>query len=155
MFRSSMRSSSGSSLFISLSMLMILKTITLFQEYYQSIEVMWQRMFSMPVMRTVWTRALDCSPAHFKMYFCSRICLQITIPRYPVVTSEIHSYLQNFNSTFFLIFAYDFRQYMTSPSFTSSILITTQTKQTTFRLLSLAFLPSFLSHHSSYIYIYI
>jgi hypothetical protein len=59
MFRSSMRSSSGSSLFISLSMLLILKTIKIFKMYCQSIVVMWQRMFSMPVMRTVWRRALN------------------------------------------------------------------------------------------------
>ena len=60
MFRSSMRSSSGSSLFISLSMLPILKTIKILKNnYYQSIVVMWQHMFSMPVMRTVWRRELD------------------------------------------------------------------------------------------------
>jgi hypothetical protein len=53
-----MRSSSGSSLFISLLMLLVLKTIKIFKKYYQSIVVMWQRMFSMPVMRTVWRRAL-------------------------------------------------------------------------------------------------
>jgi hypothetical protein len=46
-------------------MLLILKTIKIFKKYYQSIVVMWQRMFSMSVMRTVWRRALDCSPAHF------------------------------------------------------------------------------------------
>jgi len=44
--------SSGSYLFISLSMLLILKTIKIFKNYYQSIVVMWQLMFSMPVMRT-------------------------------------------------------------------------------------------------------
>jgi hypothetical protein len=60
MFRSSVRSSSGSTLFISLSMLLILKTIKIFKKYDQSIVVMWQRMF-MPVMRTVWKRALDSS----------------------------------------------------------------------------------------------
>jgi hypothetical protein len=59
MFRSSMRSSSESSLFISLSMLLILKTIKIFKKYYKSIVVMWQRMFSMPVMRTVWRCAFD------------------------------------------------------------------------------------------------
>ena len=59
MFRSSMRSSSGSSLFISLSKLLILKTIKIFKKYYQSIVVMWQHMFNMPVMRTVWRRELD------------------------------------------------------------------------------------------------
>ena len=59
MFRSSMRSSAGSSLFISLSKLLILKTIKIFKKYYQSIVVMWQHMFSMPVMRTVWRRELD------------------------------------------------------------------------------------------------
>ena len=59
MFHSSMRSSSGSSLFISLSKLLILKTIKIFKKYYQSIVVMWQHMFSMPVMRTVWRRELE------------------------------------------------------------------------------------------------
>ena len=59
MFRSSMSSSLGSSLFISLLMLLILKTIKIFKKYYQSIMVMWQHMFSMPVMRTVWSRELD------------------------------------------------------------------------------------------------
>jgi hypothetical protein len=53
-----MISSSGSSLFISLSLLLILKTIKILKNYYQSIVVMWQRMFSMPVMRTVWRREL-------------------------------------------------------------------------------------------------
>jgi hypothetical protein len=57
MFRSSLRSSSRS-FFISLSMLLILKTIKIFKKYYQSIVVMWQRMFSIPVMRTVWRREL-------------------------------------------------------------------------------------------------
>jgi hypothetical protein len=60
-FRSSMRSSSGSFLFISLSMLLILKIIKIFKNYYQSIVVMWQHMFSMPVTRTVWRRELDSS----------------------------------------------------------------------------------------------
>ena len=59
MFRSSMRSSSESSLFTSLSMLLILQIIKIFKKYYKSIMVMWQRMFSMPVMRTVWRRELD------------------------------------------------------------------------------------------------
>jgi len=54
-----MRSSSGSSLFISLSMLLILKTIKIFKKYYQSTVVMWQHMFSMPVIRTVWRCELD------------------------------------------------------------------------------------------------
>jgi hypothetical protein len=58
MFRSSMRSSSGSPLFISLSMLLILKTIKIFKKYYQSIVVMWQHMSSVPVMRNVWRRLL-------------------------------------------------------------------------------------------------
>jgi hypothetical protein len=57
MFRSSMRSSSGSSLFIYLSMLLILKIIKIFKKYNQSIVVMWQHMFSVSVMRTVWRRA--------------------------------------------------------------------------------------------------
>jgi hypothetical protein len=59
MFRSSMRPSSGSSLFISLSMLLVLKIIKIFKKYYQSIVVMRQCMFSVPVMRTVWRRALQ------------------------------------------------------------------------------------------------
>jgi hypothetical protein len=55
-----MRSSSGSSLFISLPMLLILKSIKILKKnYYQSSGVMWQRMFSIPVMRTVWRDALD------------------------------------------------------------------------------------------------
>ena len=45
MFRSSMRSSSGSSLFISLSKLLILKTIKIFKKYYQFILFMWQHVF--------------------------------------------------------------------------------------------------------------
>jgi hypothetical protein len=61
MFRSFMRSSSGSSLFISLSMFLILKIIKIFKKYYKSIVVMWQHMSSGPVMRTVWRRGL--SPA--------------------------------------------------------------------------------------------
>jgi hypothetical protein len=39
--------------------LLILKIIKIFKKYYQSIVVMWQHMFSMPVMRTVWRRELD------------------------------------------------------------------------------------------------
>jgi hypothetical protein len=54
-----MRSSSGSSLLISLSVLLILKNIKIFlKNYYQSIVVMWQHMFSMSVMSTVWRREL-------------------------------------------------------------------------------------------------
>ena len=59
MFRSSMRSSLGSYLFISLSKLLILKIIKVFKNYYQSNLVMWQHMFSVPVMRTVRRRELD------------------------------------------------------------------------------------------------
>ena len=62
MFRSPMRSSSGSFLFISLLMLLILKTIKIFKNlkmYYSSIVVMWQHMFSMAVMRTAWRRDLE------------------------------------------------------------------------------------------------
>jgi hypothetical protein len=59
MFRSFMRSSSGSSPFVSLSMLLILKIIKIFKKYCQSIVVMWQHMFSVPVMHTVWRRELD------------------------------------------------------------------------------------------------
>jgi len=54
MFRSSMRSSSGSSLFIYLSMFADIKKFKIFKKYYQSNVVMWQRMFSVPVMRTLW-----------------------------------------------------------------------------------------------------
>ena len=61
-----MRSSSGSSLFTSLPMLLILKIIKIFKKYYQSIVVMWQRMFSMPVTRTVWRRELESSTNEFK-----------------------------------------------------------------------------------------
>jgi hypothetical protein len=65
MFRSSMRSSSGSCLFISLSMQLILKIIKIFKKYYQSIVVVWQHMFSVPVTRTVWRCELDSwAPAH-------------------------------------------------------------------------------------------
>jgi hypothetical protein len=59
MFRSSMRSSSGSSLFVSLSMLLILKIIKIFKKCYHSAVVVWQHMSSVPVMRTVWRRELD------------------------------------------------------------------------------------------------
>ena len=51
--------SSGSSLFTSLSILLILKIIKIFKKYYQSIVFMWQHMFSAAVMRTVWRRELD------------------------------------------------------------------------------------------------
>ena len=51
-------------------MLMILKTIKIFKKYYQSIVVMWQHMFSMAVMLTVWRREL--SPAHV----CTQYILQ-------------------------------------------------------------------------------
>jgi hypothetical protein len=45
MFRSSMKSSSGSFfLFISLSMLLILKIIKIFKRCYHSVVVMWQHM---------------------------------------------------------------------------------------------------------------
>ena len=40
-------------LFISLSKLLILKTIKIFEKYYQSNVVIWQHMFNVPVMRTV------------------------------------------------------------------------------------------------------
>jgi hypothetical protein len=39
--------------------LLILKAIRILKKYYQSIVVMWQRMFSMAVMCTVWRRELD------------------------------------------------------------------------------------------------
>ena len=60
MFRYSMRSSSGGSLFISSSKLLILKTIKIFKKYYQSNVVMWQHMFSVPVMRNVRRREQSC-----------------------------------------------------------------------------------------------
>jgi len=47
-----------------LSMLLILKTIKIFKKYYQSIVVMWQRIFSMPVMLTVWRRELQLTSPH-------------------------------------------------------------------------------------------
>ena len=79
---------------------------------------------------------------YFHMHFCSRVyCLQIPILQHPVVTGEIHSYLQNSNSTFFLIYAYDYTQHTTSPSFTYSILIKTQPKKPTFQFPSTC-LPS-------------
>jgi hypothetical protein len=56
-----MRSSSGSFLFISLSMLLILKVIKIFKKCYHSVVVMWQHMSSVPVMRTVWRRELSSS----------------------------------------------------------------------------------------------
>ena len=65
MFRSSMRSSSGSSIFTSLSMLLILKIIKIFKKYYQSNVVIWQHMFSMPVIRTVW-RLMPPHSMHYR-----------------------------------------------------------------------------------------
>ena len=44
------------------------------------------------------------------------LCLRIPILCHPVATIEIHSYLQNSNSTFLLTYAHDYRQRMTSPS---------------------------------------
>jgi len=66
---------------------------------------------------------------YFNVYFCTPVSnLQIPILGQPVVINEIHSYLQNPNSIFFLIYAYDYRQHTTSPSFTYSMLKnTTQT----------------------------
>ena len=66
MFRSSMRSSSVSSLFTSLSMLLILKIIKIFKKILSSIVVMWQHTFSMPVMLTVWRRELKFPPYIFE-----------------------------------------------------------------------------------------
>jgi hypothetical protein len=51
-------------------MLLILKTIKIFKKYYQSIVVMWQHMFSVPVMRTVWRRV---SPTHTQYFACGKI----------------------------------------------------------------------------------
>jgi hypothetical protein len=70
------------------------------------------------------------------VFLQSCICLQITILRHPVVTSEIQSYLQNSNSTFFLIYAYDFRQHTTSPPFTYASLIKTQPNHTILHAIS-------------------
>jgi hypothetical protein len=61
MFRFSMRSSSGSFVFISLSMLLILKIVKIFKKCYHSVVVMWQHMSSVSVMRTVWRRELESS----------------------------------------------------------------------------------------------
>jgi len=52
------------------------------------------------------------------------------------IKSEIHSYHLNSNSTFFLIYAYEFRQDKTSPSFTYSILRKTLPNLTTFHFSS-------------------
>jgi hypothetical protein len=48
------------------------------------------------------------------IYLQTCICHMVPILRLPVVTSEIHSYLQNSKSTFFLIYHYDYRQHTTS-----------------------------------------
>jgi hypothetical protein len=40
-------------------MLLILKIIKIFKKCYRSVVVMWQHMFSVPVMCTVWRRELD------------------------------------------------------------------------------------------------
>jgi hypothetical protein len=76
-----MRSSSGSSLFISLSMLLILKIIKIFKKYYQSFLVMWQHMFSVPVMRTVWRRELysSCSSILVLLESCLQTCVTYTV----------------------------------------------------------------------------
>jgi hypothetical protein len=37
-------------------MLLILKIVKIFKKYYKFIVVVWQHMFSVPVMRTVWRR---------------------------------------------------------------------------------------------------
>jgi hypothetical protein len=62
---------------------------------------------------------------YFNMYLNSRVYAS----KFPSF-GEIHSYLQNSNSTFFLIYAYDYRQHKTSPSSTYSILINTQSHHT-------------------------
>jgi hypothetical protein len=64
------------------------------------------------------------------VFLQSCICLQNPILRHPIVTSKTDSYLQNSNSTFFPVYAYDYRQHTTSPFFTYSILIKTQPKHT-------------------------
>jgi hypothetical protein len=58
MFRYSMRSSSGSTLFISLSMLLILITIKIFKKYYQSIMVMCQHTVPKTDQADMYTTAL-------------------------------------------------------------------------------------------------
>ena len=68
MFRSSMRSSSGSSLFTTLSMLLILKIIKTIKKCYHPSWVMWQRTFIMPVMLTVWRRELESSSRLHTVY---------------------------------------------------------------------------------------
>jgi hypothetical protein len=42
-------------------MLLILKIIKIFKKCYHSVVGMWQHMFSVPVMRTVWRRELESS----------------------------------------------------------------------------------------------
>jgi hypothetical protein len=83
MFRFSMISSSGSFLFISLSMLLILKIIKIFKKCYHSVVVMWQQMSRVPVMRNVWRRELDSSLLHrldirLDMASCVFSCVQIS-----------------------------------------------------------------------------
>jgi hypothetical protein len=51
-------------------MLLILKTIKIFKKYYQSIVVMWQHTFSMPVMRTVWRREMDNQNTRLNSEIC-------------------------------------------------------------------------------------
>jgi hypothetical protein len=59
MFRSSMRSSSGSFFVYFLVDVADIKIIKIFKTCYHSVVVMWQHMSSVPVMRTVWRRELD------------------------------------------------------------------------------------------------
>jgi hypothetical protein len=67
---------------------------------------------------------------YFGIYFCSLVCIRIPIDWHPVITSEMHSYLQHSNCTFFPIYAYDYRQHMTSKFFTYPIIIKTHSTST-------------------------
>jgi hypothetical protein len=74
-------------------------------------------------MLVMWPKYINVS--YLNMYFCTRVYICLPILQHLRVTSESHSYLQYSNSTFFLIYAYDYRQHTTSWSPTFSILIKT------------------------------
>ena len=74
-------------------MLLILKTIKIFKKYYQSIVVMWQHMFSMPVMRTVWRRE-SSSRLH-----TVRITVGVNKIRCTIFLSMFISFLYMFRAT--------------------------------------------------------
>jgi len=65
-----------------------------------------------------WLRACAC--------LLSRTCLRIPVLRHPVVTSEIHSHLQNSESTVFLFYHHDYMQHTTSPILIKPTLKTAQ-----------------------------